>query len=27
MASGGPGIQNANETNRYSWYGALLVTF
>jgi Putative MetA-pathway of phenol degradation len=27
MASAGPGIENANETDRYSWYGALLVTF
>ncbi|MGN6517588.1 MAG: transporter [Rhizomicrobium sp.] len=27
MASFGPGIQNAAETNRYSWYAALLTTF
>ncbi len=27
MASAGPGIQNANETNRVSWYAALLFTF
>jgi hypothetical protein len=27
MASFGPGIQNAAETNRYSWYVALLTTF
>ncbi len=27
MASIGPGIQNAAETNRYTWYAALLVTF
>jgi len=27
IASAGPGIENANETGRYSWYGALLVTF
>ena len=27
MASGGPGIQNAAETDRYSWYVALLSTF
>jgi hypothetical protein len=27
MASGGPGIQNAAETNRFSWYAALLATF
>lgn len=27
MASFGPGIQNAAETNRYSWYTALLFTF
>jgi hypothetical protein len=27
MASGGPGIQNATDTNRYSWYVALLSTF
>jgi len=27
MASIGPGIQNAPETNRYSWYVALLTTF
>ena len=27
MASFGPGIQNAAETNRYTWYAALLVTF
>ncbi|MDE2134943.1 MAG: transporter [Alphaproteobacteria bacterium] len=27
MGSIGPGIQNAGETNRYSWYTALLFTF
>lgn len=27
MASFGPGIQNAAETDRYSWYAALLFTF
>lgn len=27
MASYGPGIQNAAETNRRSWYAALLMTF
>ncbi len=27
MASFGPGIQNAAETNRYSWYTAVLFTF
>jgi len=27
MGSIGPGIQNANDTNRYSWYAALLTTF
>jgi len=27
MASGGPGLQNAADTNRYSWYLALLSTF
>jgi hypothetical protein len=27
MGTIGPGIQNANDTNRYSWYVALLVTF
>ena len=27
MGTVGPGIQNANETNRYSWYAAMLVTF
>ncbi|HEY2034180.1 MAG TPA: transporter [Rhizomicrobium sp.] len=27
MASWGPGIQNAAETNRYSWYAALQMTF
>jgi hypothetical protein len=27
MASGGPGIQNAADTNRFSWYVALLSTF
>jgi hypothetical protein len=27
MASSGPGIQNADETNRASWYAALLFTF
>ena len=27
MASFGPGIQNADETNRASWYAALLFTF
>ena len=27
MASGGPGIQNVAETNRYSWYAAILFTF
>ena len=27
MASGGPGIQNAAEADRYSWYVALLSTF
>lgn len=27
MASYGPGIQNAAETNRTSWYAALLMTF
>jgi len=27
LASIGPGIQNAPETNQYSWYAALLFTF
>lgn len=27
MASMGPGIQNATQTNRYSWYTALLFTY
>ncbi len=27
MASFGPGIENAAETNRYSWYVATLFTF
>jgi hypothetical protein len=27
MGSMGPGIQNANDANRYSWYAALLTTF
>jgi hypothetical protein len=27
MASIGPGIENAAETNQYSWYAALLFTF
>lgn len=27
LLSGGKGIQNADETNRYSWYTALLFTF
>ena len=27
MGSVGPGIQNAGETNRYTWYTALLFTF
>ena len=27
MASYGPGIQNAAETNRTSWYAAVLMTF
>jgi hypothetical protein len=27
MASFGPGIENAAEANRYTWYAALLVTF
>ena len=27
MASAGPGIQNADETDRASWYAALLFTF
>lgn len=27
MASFGPGIQNADETNRASWYAAMLFTF
>ena len=27
MASAGPGIQNAAEADRYTWYAALLVTF
>ncbi|MEI9989653.1 MAG: transporter [Rhizomicrobium sp.] len=27
MASAGPGIQNAEETDRATWYAALLVTF
>jgi hypothetical protein len=27
MASFGPGIQNAGDTNQYSWYTALLFTF
>ena len=27
MGSFGPGIQNASETDRYSWYTALLFTF
>jgi hypothetical protein len=27
MATFGPGIQNAAETNRYSWYTAILFTF
>ena len=27
MASIGPGIQNAAETNQYTWYAALLFTF
>lgn len=27
MASAGPGIQNADETNRASWYVAMLFTF
>ncbi|MGN6515060.1 MAG: transporter [Rhizomicrobium sp.] len=27
MASWGPGIQNAAETDRYSWYAALQMTF
>lgn len=27
MASGGPGIQSAADTDRYSWYVALLSTF
>ena len=27
MASFGPGIENAAETNRYSWYAATLFTF
>jgi hypothetical protein len=27
MATFGPGIQNAAETNRYSWYTAVLFTF
>jgi hypothetical protein len=27
LASIGPGIQNAAETNQYSWYAALLLTF
>ena len=27
MGSFGPGIQNAGDTNRYSWYTALLFTF
>jgi hypothetical protein len=27
LADLGPGIQNAAQTNRYSWYSALLVTF
>jgi len=27
MGTAGPGIQNANDTNRYSWYAAMLVTF
>jgi hypothetical protein len=27
MASFGPGIENAADTNRYSWYTALLFTF
>ena len=27
LASAGPGIQNADETNRLSWYAALLFTF
>jgi hypothetical protein len=27
MASAGPGVQNAADTNRYTWYVALLSTF
>ncbi|HEY4942398.1 MAG TPA: transporter [Rhizomicrobium sp.] len=27
LASAGPGIQNVNETGRYTWYAALLFTF
>lgn len=27
LGSVGPGIQNANDTNRYSWYAALLVSY
>jgi hypothetical protein len=27
LGSVGPGIQNADDTNRYSWYAALLITF
>jgi hypothetical protein len=27
LASFGPGIENAAETNQYSWYAALLLTF
>jgi hypothetical protein len=27
MTSAGPGIQNAGDTNRYSWYTAILFTF
>jgi hypothetical protein len=27
MGTMGPGIQNANDANRYSWYTALLATF
>jgi hypothetical protein len=27
MASTGPGIQNAADTNQYSWYAAVLLTY
>lgn len=27
IGSAGPGIQNAAQTNRYSWYAALMLTF